>query len=313
MTQADLVQIAQAARSLGVPADLLETKAELGAVPEAVRSDTTWMIPATALAGIADREGWTLDLTGVEPRAVAGNDRTTTETLAAQAAVMLAKTQASAARVESQDLLRRLRIAQQSAEADRADSKRAREELASVEQELAQLQRAKAVAEAKAEELRRFLEREQTQFRFMSERVAALEQERDQLLASLGWLGRKRYRRIVESTWDASHDPESGSAGRLRELATSQLHRARTAEDDRLDRYRLANGGLAPTGERRQDPIPSPPPPPPRRSADHRPEGTEPVAGWDDIYQVDNGEPGHGRYSQRREEPPSSRQLDRFP
>ena len=312
MTQADLVQIAQAARSLGVPTDLLETKAELGAVPEAVRSDTTWMIPATALASIADREGWALDLTGVEPR-VAG-DRTTTETLAAQAAVMLAKTQASAARVESQDLLRRLRIAQQSAEADRADSKRAREELTAAEQELAQVQRAKAVAEAKAEELRRFLDREQTQFRFMSERVAALEQERDQLLASLGWLGRKRYRRIVESTWDASHDPESGSSGRLRELATSQLHRARAVEDDRPDRYRPANGGFASTGERRPDPIPSPPPPPPRRSGEHRPDDREtPGASWDDLYRVDQSDAGYGRNSHRREEPPRSRQLDPFP
>jgi hypothetical protein len=314
VTQADLVQIAQAARSLGVPADLLETKAELGAVPEAIRSDTSWMIPAKALAHIAEREGWTLDLTGAEPRAVAGNDRATTESLAAQTAVMLAKTQASAARVESQDLLRRLRVAQQTAEADRAEATLARDELAAAEKELAQLQRAKAVAEAKAEELRRFLEREQAQFRFMSERVAALEQERDQLLASLGWIGRRRYRQIVESTWDASHDPESRSSDRLRELATSQLHRVRANEADHHGGYRPPDAEFGQAAERRPDSMPPPPPPPPpRRVDDRRPDNLETRdAGWDEFYQVDNSHPGHRRYAEPGDPPSSSLQLDPF-
>jgi hypothetical protein len=313
VTQADLVQIAQAARSLGVPADLLETKAELGAVPEAIRSDTSWMIPATALAHIAEREGWTLDLTGAEPRTVGGNDRATTETLAAQTAVMLAKTQASAARVESQDLLRRLRVAQQAAEADRAEATLARDELAAAEKELAQLQRAKAVAEAKAEELRRFLEREQAQFRFMSERVAALEQERDQLLASLGWIGRRRYRQIVESTWDASHDPESRSSDRLRDLATSPVHRVRTNEPDRHGRFQPTGAEFGQAAERRPDSMPPPPPPPPRRVDDRRPDNPETRdAGWDEFYQVDDSHPGHRRYAHHGDPPSSSLQLDPF-
>lgn len=300
MTQADLVQIAQAARSLGVPADLLETKAELGAVPEAVRSDSTWMIPARALARIAKREGWTLDLTGSEPRATSGNDRATTETLAAQAAIMLAKTQASAARVESQDLLRRLRIAQQAADADRADADRARDELAATERELAQLQRAKAVAEAQAEELRRFLEREQTQFRFMGERVAALEQERDQLLASLGWLGRRRYRQIVESTWDASQDPESRSSDRLRELASSQLRGSSSRQDDGADRYQPTGGNVERSPAGHQESISTLPPPPRsvegRQMAEPEPEPVRREAARGEHYDADAG-PTRFRYT----------------
>ncbi|MDH3299027.1 MAG: hypothetical protein OES24_00805 [Acidimicrobiia bacterium] len=173
--------------------------AKQGTIPGAVDRDGEWLIPTMSLMTVAKQQGWTLDLAALQHQLDEhALSRYSGDALAAQAAVLLAKTQATAARVESRDLLRRLREATATAEADRAARAAAAESLGDLQRELEEARRNKAVAEARAVELTTRLSSEDQQFQFMVDRIKSLEQERDRLNQSLGWLGRLRYRRLVE-------------------------------------------------------------------------------------------------------------------
>ena len=103
MSTVDLLEIHHAAEAFGVSKETLLRRLDGGGLPEAIRHDGSWTVPTKALTAIAEREGWRLDLTtdaaASQLAAVPGQlDRYINETMAAHAAVVLAKTQASAAR-----------------------------------------------------------------------------------------------------------------------------------------------------------------------------------------------------------------------
>ena len=202
MNGAELVELTEAARAFGISQKTLHGRLEGGAVPEAVKRNDSWSLPSRALATIAAREGWPLDLTGRRP---APSDipeqleRYISETLAAHAAVVLAKTQATAARAETQQMARKLKLAANDLDAERAERERATAELTEVRQENAELDKQRAVAEARAEEIRQQLAHERSQRSFLAQRIGKLERERDDLHAALGWIGRRRLRRSKET------------------------------------------------------------------------------------------------------------------
>ncbi len=167
-----------------------------------MKAEDSWSLPTRALAAIAEREGWPLDLTG--KRATPSDipeqlDRYISETLAAHAAVVLAKTQATAAQAESQEMARKLRLAANDLEAERAERERATAELSSANEETAELDKQRAVAEARTDEIRQQLTHERSQRSYLAQRIGVLERERDELHAALGWRGRRRLRRTKTS------------------------------------------------------------------------------------------------------------------
>ncbi|MGH1493687.1 MAG: hypothetical protein ACRBK7_30550 [Acidimicrobiales bacterium] len=197
MNGAELVQLTEAARAFGVSKKTLQARLDGGAVPEAVRDDDSWSLPTRALVAIAEREGWPLDLTG--QRAAPSDipeqlDRYISETLAAHAAVVLAKTQATAARAESQNMAKKLRRAGDDLDAERAERERATAELEISKQQAAEFDKNRAVAEARTDEIRQQLTHERSQRSFLAQRIGMLERERDDLHAALGWRGRRRLR-----------------------------------------------------------------------------------------------------------------------
>lgn len=197
MHGAELVELSEAADVFGVSPDALRERLETGSVPEAVRHGDQWTVPTTALNEIAEREGWSLDLTtGAESPADVPQEleRYLSETLAAHAAVVLAKTQATAARAETEQMTRKLRTAAQDLDAERAERERAIAELADAQARSAELEKQWAVAEARTEEIRQQLAHERTQRSFLAQRISTLERERDDLHAALGWIGRRRLR-----------------------------------------------------------------------------------------------------------------------
>lgn len=201
MNGAELVELTEAARAFGISQKTLQGRLEGGAVPEAVRQDAEWSLPSKALAAIAEREGWPLDLTGARPapsEIPEQLDRYISETLAAHAAVVLAKTQATAARAESQEMARKLRLSANDLDAERAERERALVDLEAAKVAAAEMDKGRAVAEARADEIRQQLDHERSQRSFLAQRIGKLEHERDELHAALGWLGRRRLRRSTE-------------------------------------------------------------------------------------------------------------------
>lgn len=197
MNGAEYVELTEAARAFGISQKTLQLKLEGGAVPEAVREDTEWSLPSKALAAIADREGWPLDLTGARPspsEIPEQLDRYISETLAAHAAVVLAKTQATAARAESQQMAKKLRQSADDLDAERAERARAIAQLEETQSTMNELDKERAVAQARTDEIRLQLEHERSQRSFLAQRIGKLEHERDELHAALGWLGRRRLR-----------------------------------------------------------------------------------------------------------------------
>lgn len=202
MNGAELVELTEAARAFGISQKTLQGRLEGGAVPEAVRSDTEWSLPSKALAAIAEREGWPLDLTGARPspsEIPEQLDRYISETLAAHAAVVLAKTQATAARAESQEMARKLRLSADDLDAEKAERERALVDLEAAKNAAAEMDKGRAVAEARTEEIRQQLDHERSQRSFLAQRIGKLEHERDELHAALGWIGRRRLRRLHEN------------------------------------------------------------------------------------------------------------------
>lgn len=195
----EALEIDIAAEAFGVSPDTLRQRLDGGAMPEAIKHDGRWALPSDALATIANREGWSLDLTSRGPTLLppipAQVDRYINETMAAHAAVVLAKTQATAARAEAQALARQIRTLTDDLETERAESERATEALAASEKSLAIIERDKAVSEARAEEVRKQVEQERVERSLLSKRIGTLEADREEALASMGWWSRRRYER----------------------------------------------------------------------------------------------------------------------
>lgn len=154
--------------------------------------------------GIEHREAaaraWPLDLTGGDELPELGAmpeelDRYIDETMAANAAVVLAKTQATAARAEARDLAEAVRQLQEEIELERSHREEADALLSAAEKDQALLERDRAVAEARAEEVRLQVEQERVERSVLLARIARLEAERDEAVASLGWWSRRRYLR----------------------------------------------------------------------------------------------------------------------
>jgi hypothetical protein len=165
--------------------------------PEPVVSPDGWSLPNRALAAIAEREGWPLDLTDAPPRSPVPDQlsRYVSETLAAHAAVVMAKTQATAARAEAQSASRKVKEAAGDLDAARIERERAEAMLAEARALAAELDKQRAVAEARTEEIRSQLQHERSQRNHLNQRIGALEAERDRLLSVLGWGARRRLQR----------------------------------------------------------------------------------------------------------------------
>lgn len=200
MSSVDLLEIHHAAEAFGVSKETLLRRLDLGGLPEAVRHDGSWTVPTEALTAIAEREGWPLDLTSgnEEPRPAAVPeqlDRYINETMAAHAAVVLAKTQATAARAEARDLGRQVRLLNDDFEAERAERERASAALLAAEKAQAILERDRAVADARADELRKQVEQDRVERSLLAARIGILEADREEAITSMDWLSRRRYER----------------------------------------------------------------------------------------------------------------------
>jgi len=172
-----------------------------GGLPEAIRHDGSWTVPTEALMTIAEREGWPMDLDDTiavdeTPRLSNGPDhmkRYLDETMAAHAAVVLAKTQAAAARAEARDLAGRVQSWHRDLELERAEHGRTAIALSTAEKAQAILERDRAVAEARADELRQQIKQERAERSLLVSRIGILEAEREEAIASMDWLSKKRY------------------------------------------------------------------------------------------------------------------------
>lgn len=203
MVFADVLQLDLVAEVFGVSTDVLMQRLDRGGLPEAIHLDGNWSVPTELLPTIAAREGWSLSLD--EPSlnlpearpefgpAVPELERQTNETMAAHAAVVLAKTQASAARAESVDLGRQLRSLRAELDALRQENSRLQSQLSVADKEQAVLERDRAVAEARAEELRRQVEQERVERSMLATRIGALEADREEAITSMGRWSRRRY------------------------------------------------------------------------------------------------------------------------
>ena len=113
--------------------------------------------------------------------------------------MVLAKTQATAARAEAQSMAQKLRQAGEELATERADRERATSELVAARAVTAELDKQRAVAEARTDEIRQQLTHERSQRSYLAQRIGMLEKERDDLHAALGWSGRRRLRRTARA------------------------------------------------------------------------------------------------------------------
>ncbi|MGF1596360.1 MAG: hypothetical protein ACFCVK_05425 [Acidimicrobiales bacterium] len=199
MFSAYLLDFEHAAQAFGVSPDTLLDRLDGGGLPEAVRRNGSWTVPAGSLTSIAEREGWSLDLTdesAPRPTPVPEHlDCYINETMAAHAAVVLAKTQATAARAETRDLATKVRQLSEELEAERAERQRLAGLLAETRKQQAVLERDRAVAEARTEEVRRQVDQERVERSLLSSRLVAMEADRDDALSTMTWWSRRRYGR----------------------------------------------------------------------------------------------------------------------
>ena len=120
-------------------------------------------------------------------------DRYVSETTAAHAAVVLAKTQATAARAEARDLITKIRRLTEELEAERTEHDRTTAALDEASRAQAILERDKAVAEARADEVRSQIDQERVERSVLAARLGELESDRENALTSMGWWSRRRY------------------------------------------------------------------------------------------------------------------------
>jgi hypothetical protein len=212
MSSADLLEIQDAAEAFGVSEELLMQRLDNGDLPEAVERDGGWSVPTAAMSTIAEREGWPLDLTGSPGSARLTPapeqlDRYVNETMAAHAAVVLAKTQATAARAEARDLSHQVTLLTEDLESEQTARERLEAALSAAEKAQAVLERDRAVAEARADELRSQLEQERLERSLLASRIGVLEADREEAITSMGWWSRRRYDRTRSRSKGAPESP----------------------------------------------------------------------------------------------------------
>jgi hypothetical protein len=193
---ADQVKLGEAAAYLGVATTTLAERVDAGEVPEAIRQHGQWLLPLGSLGAVAERHGWLLDLTDRrrEPTtALLHHDPI--DALAAHAAVVLAKAQATAARSEAAVLEDQLRDTEANLVSSRSESERVNDALSQVRHLNAELDKQRAMAEAANKEIRDQLAYERTQRVILAQQLDQLERERIELRASMGWMSRRRFRR----------------------------------------------------------------------------------------------------------------------
>lgn len=117
------------------------------------------------------------------------------ETMAAHAAVVLAKTQAAAARAEGRELNRKLVRLEDEMDDRGRELQHMDDELASANRELIRLDKELAVSEARSGEIRDQLDLVRHERRHLLDRLEAVERDRSQLDAAIGWFGRQRLKR----------------------------------------------------------------------------------------------------------------------
>lgn len=126
------------------------------------------------------------------------------ETLAGQSAVLLAKTQATAAWVQSETLWRQVKDMERQMADERGEAERTSAELDSLRRELESERHERTAAQAASDELRRYLDQQQSHLGFLRDRIVSMESERDLQQSCLGWMGRRRFRRLLQQRWEAN-------------------------------------------------------------------------------------------------------------
>ncbi len=127
--------------------------------------------------------------------------------LAGDNAVLLAKTQATAAWVQSETLWRQMKEMERDLVEERDQAQRVTSELASLRRELEAERQERTTAQAASDELRRYLDQQQGHLGFLRDRIVSMESERDIQQSCLGWMGRRRFRRLLQQRWEA--DPRT--------------------------------------------------------------------------------------------------------
>lgn len=196
---AALVQLAEAASAFGVSRDTVRRRLDAGAIPEARWGLNGWEFPTEALSAIAEREGWPLDLTGRRPSTddlPEQLDRYISETVAAHAAVVLAKTQAAAARAEAQDLGVRLQRASKELLDEQQAHRDTNERFEQARADGRRVSSERKVALARLDEVRLELAYERSRSAHLHKELNQLYGRHAELVARLGPLARWRYRRL---------------------------------------------------------------------------------------------------------------------
>ncbi len=122
-------------------------------------------------------------------------------------AVLLAKTQATAAWVQSETLWRQMKELEHDLAAERDQAERVASELSALRRELEVERHERVTAQAASNELRQYLDQQQGHLGFLRDRIVSMESERDIQQSCLGWFGRRRFRRLLQQRWEA--DPRS--------------------------------------------------------------------------------------------------------
>ena len=221
--------VREAATLCGVSPDTIRRRLADDRFPSAFqqsgRTGTEWQIPANELGQVATEEGWDLDLAEAEPKQEAQAsvsldelfDRIQVEAAArADAEAQLKQSLSTTSRLEDQ-----LKQARSDAEHWRSEHDQRTEDLGQLERKNAELDKGKAVAEARVEEVRTQLENERAnviehqellkveqnrlterdaELVSMGDRATELEKlaaerlsEATKLKESMGWLARRRY------------------------------------------------------------------------------------------------------------------------
>lgn len=208
MSAAEFVPLHYAAKAFNIPDEVLLRLLHSGKLPEAVKIEDRWSVPLHVLPDIAQRERFAFDLTvnNSKPKPAATQNREATqvkqlerrvssETMAAHAAIVLAKTQTTAARAETQELIRRIRKLQNELEDKTIAQENTSKELNQSRVIISQLDQQRGIAEARIEEIRAQLDQERFERAALAARYSALEYERNDLLMCLDWVAKRRLER----------------------------------------------------------------------------------------------------------------------
>lgn len=175
------------------------------ATPQAAMTLSETAPPARLSVPLTDKTIPTLSAELNDP--VVSERRRSERDLAGDNAVLLAKTQATAAWVQSETMWRQMKQMEQSLVDERDEAERVASELTALRRELEAERHERTAAQAASDELRRYLDQQQSHLGFLRDRIVSMESERDIQQSCLGWLGRRRFRRLLQQRWEA--DPHS--------------------------------------------------------------------------------------------------------